>query len=403
MKTPRDELEELLGGLPRDADAIRALEDEFQVATYAKHVALVEGHGSTVVDADGKRYLDLYGGHAVCLLGHCHPALSAALAAQAKRLVFYSNAVYSDVRAAAVAWLARLAPPTLAHVFLCNSGTEANETALKIARKHTGRRRVVAMREGFHGRTLGALSATGLPSYRDPAYPLVPDHVFVPFGDLDAAAAAVDEATAAVLLEPIPSMGGIRTAPASYFQGLRRLCDEHGARLVFDEVQTGCGRTGTPFYGESVGVTPDLITTAKGIAGGFPAGCVFVADDLAARIKTGEQGTTFGGGPLASVALAVVARTVLEEDLPGRAARVGAVLRDSLLGVDGVEGVRGGGLLLGVDLRVGAREVIQRLRGAGFLVAPSSLPNQIRLMPPLVLREEEALTFAPALEAALAS
>ena len=396
MTTPRDELERLLGGLPSDPEEIRAIEDEYQVATYAKSVVLVEGRGSTVVDADGKHYLDLYGGHAVALLGHAHPDLAAALAAQAKRLIFYSNAAYSDVRAAAVQWLGRLAPPTLDNVFLCNSGTEANEAALKITRKHTGRRRIVSMREGFHGRTIGALSATGIASYRDPAYPLVPDHAFVPFGDLDAACDAIDEETAAVLLEPVPSMG-VRTAPDAYFQGLRRRCDEVGAKLVFDEVQTGCGRTGTLFYGEQVGVLPDLITTAKGIAGGFPAGCVFVAEDIASRIGRGEQGTTFGGGPLASVALAVVAKTVLEEDLPARAAVVGGALAAALHAVDGVVGVDGRGLLLGVNLDRPAADVLVRLREAGILVAPSSLPSQLRLMPPLVLEEEEAMRFVTVL------
>ncbi|MFV1958449.1 MAG: aspartate aminotransferase family protein, partial [Planctomycetota bacterium] len=345
----------------------------------------------------------LYGVHAVALLGHGHPRLVAAIRAQAERLVFYSNVVYSDIRARAVELLARLATEGLGHVFLANSGAEANEVALKIARKHTGGRpRIVAMREGFHGRTLGALSATGLETYRDPVLPLLPDHVFVPFGDRDALQAAVDDDTAAVLMEPIPSMGGVLEAPDAYFMGVRALCDDRGAMLVFDEVQTGFGRTGRLFYGEHVGVVPDLLTAAKGIAGGFPASCVFVGGSIASGIGRGEQGTTFGGGPLASAAIAAVARTLLEGDVVENARRVGQRLKGALAVVEGVEAVRGRGLLLGVDLDRPAGPIVSALREAGFLVGGSSRPAQIRLMPPLVLEEEDALTFPPALARVLA-
>ncbi len=402
MSSAREDLERFVGPLPADADAARREEDLWQVPTYAKiPVVLVEGEGSTVVDAEGRRYLDLYGGHAVALVGHRPPRLLGALEAQARRLVFYSNLVYSDVRARAVHLLANLAPEGLRRVFLCNSGAEANETALKIARKHTGRPKVVSMREGFHGRTLGALGATGLASYRDPAYPLPPGHVFVPYGDVDALEDAVTDEVAAVLLEPIPSMGGVRVAPDAWFAALRRVCDRTGALLVFDEVQTGFGRTGTLFFGEGVGVRPDLITGAKGVAGGFPAGVVFVREDLAARIRVGEQGTTFGGGPLAAAAIAAVATTIVVDRLPEAAGRVGGLLAGRLREVHGVVAVQGKGLLLGVDLDRPARPVVERLRASGFLVGGSGRPEQIRLLPPLVLTEAEAATFPPALAAAL--
>ena len=404
MSDPRADLERLIGPIPRGGAEIRAEEDRWQVPTYAKpDLVLVEGRGCYVTDVEGRTYLDLYGGHAVALLGHSHPRLVEALRLQASRLLFYSNLVYNDVRAAAVARVAALAPEGLRKVFLCNSGSEANETALKIARKHTGRRRVVAMREGFHGRTLGSLSATGLEAYRDPAYPLAPDHDFVPYGDVAAAQGAVRDDVAAVLLEPIPSMGGIRVADGAYFQGLRALCDRTGALLIFDEVQTGFGRTGRAFFGEHVGVTPDLITGAKGMAGGFPAGCVLVREDLAARIRPGEQGTTFGGGPLASAAIAAVAQAIVEEDLAARAERVGAILQLSLETLGGVERVDGLGLMLGVTLDRDAKPVIQGLRESGILVGGSSLPRQIRLLPPLVLTEDEAATVAPTLAAVLAT
>jgi acetylornithine/succinyldiaminopimelate/putrescine aminotransferase len=405
VSAARDDLERAIGPLPRTAEEIREAEDRRQVATYSKvPVALVEGRGSWVVDVQGRRYLDLYAGHAVALLGHCHPRLVAAIRAQAGRLVFYSNVVYSDVRAAAVEALAGIAPEGLRRVFLCGSGTEANETALKIARKSTGRMGVVSMKEGFHGRTLGSLGATGIPSYRDPAWPIPKEHVYVPYGDLAALAAAIDERTSALILEPIPSVGGIRLAPADWFRAARRLCDDAGALLVFDEVQTGLGRTGRTWFGEHVGVRPDLLTIAKGIAGGFPAGAVLVREDLAAKVKTNEQGTTFGGGPLASAAIAATVRTIREEDLAERARTVGARLRAAVEGVAGVESVVGLGLMLGVDLDRPAGPVVKALVGEGILVGSggSSLPNQFRLLPPLTLSEEEADLFAPALARVLA-
>jgi acetylornithine/succinyldiaminopimelate/putrescine aminotransferase len=401
----RQALERVLGPLPAGTAAIRALEDAYQIPTYTKlPVALVRGRGSWVWDAEGRRYLDLYGGHAVALTGHAHPRVVEAIRQQAGRLLFYSNAVYNDVRAAAVERLASIAMPGLGRVFLCNSGAEANEAALKLARKHTGRMRVISMQEGFHGRTLGALAATGLPAYRDPAYPLPTVHDYVPYGDLDAVEAVLGPETAAVLLEPIPSLGGVRVADEAWFRGLRALCDERGALLVFDEVQTGFGRTGTLWFGEQVGVTPDLITGAKGIASGFPAGVVFVREDLGAAVGAGEQGTTFGGGPLASAAIAATVGVLRDEDLPARAARVGAVLREALERLPQVVRTRGRGLLIGVEFDRPARPVGRALVERGVLTGSAGgLPNQMRLLPPLTLTEEEALGWIPQLEDALAS
>jgi acetylornithine aminotransferase/acetylornithine/N-succinyldiaminopimelate aminotransferase len=399
------DLEAAIGPLPQTTAEIREAEDRGQVATYAKWpIALVRGEGCRVWDAAGKSYLDLYGGHAVCLAGHGHPRLVAAISAQARRLVFYSQVVSSDVRAAAVTALARLAPAGLARVFLCNSGTEANETALKIARKHAKRMRVVSLQDGFHGRTLGSLAATGLGKYRDPAYPIPTVHDFVPYDDVPALEKAIGPETAAVIVEPIPSMGGIRVADAAWFRRLRSLCTERGALLVFDEVQTGFGRTGRLFAGEHFGVVPDLVTGAKGVAGGFPAGVVFVRDDVAARIGLGEQGTTFGGGPLACAAIAATARTILEEDLPGRAERVGAAWRAELVRVPGVQAVNGLGLMLGVDLDRPAKPVLAALLERGFLAGScEARAEQIRLLPPLVLGNDEAGTFTDALAAVLAT
>jgi len=388
---------------PLDSAALIAAEDRYHVPVYAKlPIVLVRGAGSWVWDADGRRYLDLYGGHCVASVGHCHPKVVSAIQRQAERLLFYSNVVYSDARAAACERVARLAPEGLQRVFFCNSGTEANETALKVARKHTGRRRVIAMREGFHGRTLGALGVTGLPGMVDPSYPVDASADFVPYGDLDAVAALLGDETAAVMLEPVPSMGGIRCAPDAYFQGLRELCDAHGALLIFDEVQTGFGRTGTTFFGEGVNVRPDLITGAKGAAAGVPAGVVFVREDISDAMGSGDQGTTFGGGPLACAALTAVAELIVDEALPRNAAERGAQLRASLEALPGVTSVSGKGLLLGLDLAQPAKPIVSALRDAGFLVGGSKDPHQIRLLPPLTLGAGEVQLFVDALAALLA-
>lgn len=404
IKDWRDELEKAIGPLPRTTTEIAALEEQGQIPTYSKFpIAVVTGRGCYVVDAEGKRYLDLYGGHAVALPGHCHPRVVAAITAQAQRLLFYSQVVHNDVRAVAVTAVAALAPKGLRRVFVCNSGTEANETAMKLARKATGRRRIVSLRDGFHGRTIGSLAATGLGKYRDPAYPIPTEHDFVTYGDLAEAEAAIGPDTAAMILEPIPSMGGIRVAPKEYFVGLRRLCAERGALLIFDEVQTGFGRTGTLFAGENFGVTPDLITGAKGAGGGVPAGVVFVREDLAAKVKLGEQGTTFGGGPIASASMAATARVIVDEDLPGNARIVGAGLRAALERVPGVMATAGLGLMIGVNLDRPAKPVIAALLARGFLTGScEALPNQLRLLPPLVLTEAEGATFVAALRATLA-
>jgi len=399
----RSALEAAIGPVPAATDAIRTIEDACQVPTYAKlPIALVRGEGSWVWDADGTRYLDLYGGHAVALTGHCHPRVVEALRAQAGRLLFFSNVVYNDVRAAAVQALTDIAPEGLRSVFLCNSGAEANETALKLVRKHTGRKRIVSMVEGFHGRTLGALGATGIPGYRDPAYPIPTDHSYVPYGDADALAAAMGDDVAGVILEPIPSMGGIQVAEGSYFRALRTLCDEVGALLIFDEVQTGFGRTGTMWFGEHVDVTPDLITGAKGIASGFPAGVTFLREDLAAQVQVGEQGTTFGGGPLASAAIAATIACLRDEDLPANATRVGRALREGVEALPHVVSTSGLGLLVGIELDLPAKPVCRALVDEGILSGTSGgNANQIRLLPPLTLSEEEALDWLPTFERVL--
>ena len=369
-----------------------------ELPTYTRWpITLVKGEGSTVWDAEGKSYLDLYGGHAVASTGHAHPTVVRAIAEQAKTLLFYSNVVALPVRTRAADAIARHAPAPGTKVFFVNSGTEANENAMRLARRSTGRDDVLSFHGGFHGRTADAISAAGLAKYRDLARPNVPGHRFAPFGDLAAAEAKVDDGVAAVLVEPIQSLAGVVTAPAEYFQGLRRLCDARGAKLIYDEVQTGFGRTGTFFFAGRHGVVPDLVTLAKGIASGVPMGAVLVSEEIAAGVKPEDYGTTFGGGPLACAAAEATVRVIEEEDLLGNVRRGSQRLREGLAHLPGVEEVRGEGFLLGVVLDRPGRPVREALLERGVLVGGSDVPDVLRLLPPLVLREEEIVRFLAAM------
>ncbi|HMB89612.1 MAG TPA: aspartate aminotransferase family protein [Rhodothermales bacterium] len=374
-------------------DIIR-LEDTFQIPTYKKFpLALVRGEGRFVWDADGKRYLDFYGGHCVTLLGHCPQPVVKAVQEQVANLIFYSNVAYSPVRAHAARRLAEMAPKGLGHVFFCNSGTEANETALKLARKHTGKSGIVAMEGDFHGRTLGSLATTWTQKYRAPYADVLPETHFVPFGDIDALKAVFEQNDniAAVLIEPIQSMAGITTAPDTYFQAMRTLCDEHGVVLIFDEVQTGVGRTGTFSIAESFGMTPDLITLAKSLGSGVPVGAVLVADAIADGVEYGDQGTTFGGGMLAMAAVTATLEMIQKEQLMARAPVIFEQIMDAV-GAQ-VQAVRGKGCLIGLELDGPAAPVLTALREAGVLAGSSGEPNVIRLMPPLTTTDDEIMLF----------
>jgi acetylornithine/succinyldiaminopimelate/putrescine aminotransferase len=368
-----------------------------ELPTYTRWpVTIVRGEGSTVWDASGKSYLDLYGGHAVAATGPCHPEVVRAIREQAGTLLFYSNVVALPVRVRAAEAIAAQAPAPLSKVFFVNSGTEANENAMRLARRFTGRTDVLSFDGGFHGRTADAISAAGLAKYREMGRPNVPGHRLAPFGDLAAAEAALDENVAAVLIEPIQSMAGVITAPASYFQGLRTLCDERGIKLIYDEVQTGFGRTGTFFFAGRHGVVPDLIALAKGIGSGIPMGAVLVSEEIAATVKPDEYGTTFGGGPLACAAAEATTRVILEEGLLGNVRAGTQLLKQGLAELPGVREVRGEGLLLGVALDRPARPVREALFERGFLVGGSDLPDVLRLLPPLVLTAEEIGRFLEA-------
>jgi acetylornithine aminotransferase/acetylornithine/N-succinyldiaminopimelate aminotransferase len=388
-------------------EEIAAREEEFQLATYKKFpFAPVRGRGAWVETSEGERFLDLYGGHAVCATGHCHPRVVEALREQAGRLLFYSNVVYSDVRAAAAERLVGCAPAGMTKAFFCNSGTEANENAMRMARMKTGRERVVTFTGGFHGRTADSISATFLGKYRDIGRPNVPGHVCAEFGSIESVAAVADETVAAVMLEPVQSMAGVRAAPPEFYQSLRRLCDERGALLIFDEVQTGVGRTGSWFFAGSEaagGVVPDVITLAKALGSGVPVGACLTNEAVASAIRENDLGTTFGGGMLAMAAVAATLEAIEADGMLGNALAVEAFLRESLAGVAGVAAVHGRGLLLGVEFAepVAAR-INKSLLERRIITGTSSDPKVLRLLPPLCLTTGEAGLFVEALKEILA-
>lgn len=371
-----------------DAQAVIEEETRAQLGTYAKlPIVAVRGRGIMLYDAGGNAYYDFYCGHAVTLTGHCHPRVVAAIQEQAARLIFYSNIVYNDVRAGYAARLVDAAPNGYGQVFFCNSGAEANETAIKLSRKFTGRTEIIAMEGAFHGRTMGALAMTANPKYREGFEPLVPGVRFVPFGDLQAVEDAVSDQTAAVILEPIQSIAGVRVAEPQYYQGLRDLCDRSGAALVFDEIQTGLGRTGKMWAGEHWGVTPDLITLAKGIASGVPMGATLVSSHIAQTVKLDEHGSTFGGGPLACAAASATLDVILGDGMIEHAASMGEMIKQRVGALPHVQDVLGMGLLLGVKMDVPAKGVQAAALERGIILGTSGDANVLRLMPPMVVTE----------------
>ncbi|MEU1210077.1 acetylornithine transaminase [Nocardia sp. NPDC005825] len=357
-------------------------------------VALVRGAGAVVYDADGKRYLDFLGGIAVNSLGHAHPAILSAVTQQLGTLGHVSNLYASEP-------VIELAERLLAHfgdghgkAFFCNSGTEANEAAFKMARL-TGRTKIVACEEAFHGRTMGALALTGQPSKREPFEPMPAGVVHVPYGDALALAAAVDKDTAAVFIEPIMGESGVVVPPADYLAKARAITKDQGALLILDEVQTGIGRTGAFYAHQAAGIVPDVITLAKGLGGGLPIGAVLAQGPAADLLQPGMHGTTFGGNPVCAAAALAVLRTIDEEGLLSHVEKVGKILVDGIehLGHPLVDHVRGAGLLIGIQLTDDvSAEVDLAAREAGYLLNPAK-PNVIRLAPPLVLTETQAENF----------
>ncbi|MGH3796407.1 MAG: acetylornithine transaminase [Pseudonocardiaceae bacterium] len=369
-------------------------------------LALARGAGAEVWDVDGRRYLDLLGGIAVNALGHAHPAVVRAVTEQIATLGHVSNLYITEP----VLTLAEMLLDLLGghggngsgRVLFCNSGTEANEAAFKIARR-TGRLKIVSSEGAFHGRTMGALALTGQPSKREPFEPMPPGVAFVPYGDAAALQAAVDSDTAAVFLEPVQGENGVVIPPEGYLQAAREITAAHGTLLVLDEVQTGIGRTGSWFAHQSVGVTPDVMTLAKGLGGGLPIGACIALGPSSALLEPGQHGTTFGGNPVCCAAALAVLRTIASDGLLDHAAQLGKEIAAEVAALHHplVESISEAGLLIGIALSAPvSTDVAAAAREAGFLVNPAA-PARVRLAPPLVLTENQAREFLAALPAIL--
>src|ERR1041385_193469 len=375
-------------------------EDQYQLATYKKMpIAAEHGEGVWIYTSDGDKYLDLYGGHAVAGTGHCHPHIVNALRKQAGELLFYSNLVYSGARARAAEKLVSIAPDALTKTFFCNSGTEANENAMRMARMTTGRENIITFSGGFHGRTADAISATFLGKYREIGKPNVPGHLQAEFGDIESVRAIADESVAAIMLEPIQSMAGVRMAASDFYRALRKLCDERGIILVYDEVQTGVGRTGEWFFaGSEAGndVVPDIISLAKALGSGIPVGACLVTDKIASHIKENDLGTTFGGGMIAMAAVTATLEAIEADSMLTNVRAVEAHLRERLREIEQVVKVRGRGFLLGLEFADKAKSIHEALLEKRIITGTSSDPRVLRLLPPLCLSEADADLFVDA-------
>jgi acetylornithine/LysW-gamma-L-lysine aminotransferase len=383
------------------------IENKHTSGLYTKQpFVIVRGQGATLWDTDGNEYIDCSSGHGVANLGHAHPKVAAAIAEQATKLVTLFETFPNDQRAALMEKLTALTPG-LDRVFFCNSGTESVEAAIKFARVSTGRTGIIAAMRGFHGRTLGSLSATWNKKYREAFEPLVPDYSHVPYNNIDALEKAVSDKTAAVILEPVQGEGGVYPADPAYMEAVRELCTERGALLVMDEVQTGFGRTGRIFAYQHYGITPDILCVAKSLAGGIPMGAVLIGPAVK-NLAPGLHGSTFGGNPL-SCAAAVAALTVIEEEnLPRQSAEKGKYLIEKIraLNLPIVREVRGLGLMVGIELKQKVAPYIKAMQEKRIIVLNAGLTT-IRLLPPLVITYEQldrvVAALAEVLSADLAS
>src|SRR5512147_964872 len=364
-------------------------ENKHTSGVYAKQtLTIVRGQGASLFDVDGNEYLDCESGHGVANLGHAHPKVAEAIYKQASTLITLFESFPNNQRAALMERICSLVAG-LDRVFFCNSGTEAVEASFKFARISTGRKNIVAMMRAFHGRTYGSLSATFNKKYRDGFEPLVPGFCHVSYNNIEALDQAVTEETAAVILEVVQGEGGVYPTSAEYIQAARRICDARGALLIVDEIQTGFGRTGKMFAIQHYGVTPDLLTCAKSLAGGLPMGALLIGRNVK-NLTPGVHGSTFGGNPLACAAAIAALSVMEEEDLPGQAAAKGAYFRDKLraLHLPNVREVRGMGLMIGIEMKEKVAPYIKALQ-EHHIIALNAGMTVIRLLPPLVITYEQ--------------
>ena len=369
------------------------VENKLMANVFAKRpVVITRGRGALVWDINGKEYVDCTGSYGVALLGHSHPKVVEAVCKQAERLISCHAGFYNDMRAEFLQKLVKITPKGLDKAFLSNSGAEAVECAIKLARKFSGKPEIIAMMGAFHGKTMGALSATWDKKYREPFQPLVPEFKHVSPDNLEKVKEAITAKTAAILVEPIRGEGGVRIPPDGFLQGLRELCDEKNVLLIFDEVQTGFGRTGKMFACEHWGVTPDVMCLAKPAAGGLPIGITVAKENVMSSFKVGDHSTTFSGSPLVCAAACAAIDVLLDEKLPERAAALGGYFKAKLEDLQArhkiVKEVRGLGLMIGAELRFDVLNILLKAMDRGVLILDAGR-NVLRFLPPLVIEKEQ--------------
>lgn len=384
---------------------IISIENKLMANVFAKKpIVLTRGKGAVVWDINGKEYIDCTGSYGVALLGHSHPKVVAAICKQAEKLISCHASFYNDQRSEFLQKLINITPKGLNKAFLSNSGAESVECAIKLARKFTGKPEIIAMMGAFHGKTMGALSATWDKKYREPFMPLVPEFKHVPPDNLEKVKEAITDKTAAVLLEPIRGEGGVRVPPDGFLQGLRQLCDEKNVLLIFDEVQTSFGRTGKLFACEHWGVTPDVMCLAKPFAGGLPIGITVAKENVMSALKLGEHSTTFSGNPLVCAAGCAAIDVLVNENLTEKAASMGKYFKTKLEELQSkhkiIKEVRGLGLMLGVELRFDVLNVILKAAEKGILILDAGR-NVLRFLPPLVITKAQVDKAIVVLDAVL--
>lgn len=368
-------------------------EDQFMGNIYQRFPVTIErGLGSHVWDINGKEYIDCMGGYGVAIVGHCNPRVVRAIKEQLDKIITVHSSLYNKTREEFLERLIKIAPSGLSQVFLNNSGTEAVEAAIKFARKFTGKKGMVAMNGSYHGKSYGSLSVTFNPKYRKPFEPLLSNVAFSPFGDIDALKSAINSDTALVILEPIQGESGIHVAPDGFLQEVRKLCNENGIVLVFDEIQSGMGRTGKMWASQHWETVPDIMCLAKGIAGGVPMGATLVKPEILACIGKGEQSSTFGGNPLSCAAGIGTIQALTEDGLVENGAKMGKVFREGLERLKEkhkiIREVRGKGLMIGVEMKFEVKDILFDAIANNLLLLYSG-KNILRLLPPLVISESD--------------
>lgn len=372
---------------------MKDIEDRLAASVYHKFpVVIVRGKDSTLWDINGKEYIDCMGGYGVAIVGHCNTEITKALYDQSKKLITCHGSIYNDTRSRFLEKMIKIAPKELERAYLCNSGTESVECALKLARKYSGKTEIIAMVGSYHGKTFGSLSVTWEQKYRQPFLPLLPDVKFATFGDIDKIKRSITARTAAIIVEPVQGEIGIRVAPEGFLRELREICNENNILLIFDEIQSGLGRTGRMWACEHWNVTPDIMCIAKGIAGGLPLGVTLAKSDVMSAFKVGDQTSTFGGNPLSCAAGCATIDYILDKNLVGHADRLGKVFKEKLERIKEehqiVRDVRGLGLMLAMELRFDVRNIL--LRGIEMnLMMLYSGKNILRFLPPLVINEDQ--------------